>query len=291
MKILVIANESLQNLIREAITDTVAEWGEGGITVTLDKCDRGVKVSSDGKNATLYYSDLISLFKGIGIIIAKGESVYETEQALRYRQLGNMVDVSRNGVMKVETVKKFIRMSALMGFNALNIYTEDTYEIESEPYFGHLRGRYTVDELKELDDYAQKFGIEIVPCIQTLAHLNAIFNWPEYAPYKDIEDILNVGFEKTYELIEKMFVTMKAAFRSKQIHIGMDEAHFLGRGAYIDMFGYEKCSEIMKRHLARVIELCRKYGYTPSYVVGYVLQSMLAKERIQSPCRVDRGCT
>ena len=263
MKIYIDVNESLQKLIKEAMSDSIAEWGEGGIYVTLDKCDRGVKVSSDGKNVTLCYSDLTSLLKGIGIIISKGESRYETEQELKYRQLGNMIDVSRNGVMKVSTVKKFIRMSALMGFNALNLYTEDTYEIEDEPYFGHLRGRYTVDELKEIDSYAEKFGIEVIPCIQTLAHLNAIFNWPEYFPCKDIEDILNVGLEKSYELIEKMFQTMKKAFKSKQIHIGMDEAHFLGRGAYIDMFGYEKCSEIMKRHLARVIELCRKYDYTP----------------------------
>lgn len=261
MKIYVNANESLQNLIKEAISDSIAEWGEGGINITLDKCDSGVKVSSDGKKVTLYYSDLTSLLKGIGIIISKGEAKYETEQALKYRQLGNMVDVSRNAVMNISTVKKFIRMSALMGFNALNLYTEDTYEIESEPYFGHLRGRYTVAELQELDGYAEKFGIEIIPCIQTLAHLDAIFNWPEYAPYNDTANILNVGLEKTYELIEKMFVTMKAAFRSKQIHIGMDEAHFLGRGTYLDKFGYEKCSDIMKRHLDRVIELCRKYDY------------------------------
>ena len=135
MKIYVNANESLQNLIKEVILDSVAEWGEGGIDVTLDKCDRGVKVLSDGKNVTLYYSDLTSLLKGIGIIISKGETKYETEQNLKYRQLGNMVDVSRNAVMNIATVKKFIRMSALMDFNALNLYTEDTYEIEGEPYF------------------------------------------------------------------------------------------------------------------------------------------------------------
>ena len=261
MKIYIDVNESLQKLIKEAMSDSIAEWGEGGIYVTLDKCDRGVKVSSDEKNVTLYYSDLTSLLKGIGIIISKGESRYETEQELKYRQLGNMVDVSRNAVMNIATVKKFIRMSALMGFNALNLYTEDTYEIEGEPYFGHLRGRYTIAELQELDGYAEKFGIEIIPCIQTLAHLDAIFNWPEYAPYNDTANILNVGFEKTYELIEKMFVSMKAALKSKQIHIGMDEAHFLGRGTYLDKFGYEKCSDIMKKHLERVIELCRKYDY------------------------------
>ena len=46
-------------------------------------------------------------------------------------------------------------------------YTEDTYEVEGQPYFGAYRGKYTKDEIKELDAYASMFGVELVPCIQT----------------------------------------------------------------------------------------------------------------------------
>ena len=53
--------------------------------------------------------------------------------------------------MKVETVKFMMRKMALMGQNAFMLYTEDTYEIEGRPYFGYMRGRYTKDELRELD--------------------------------------------------------------------------------------------------------------------------------------------
>ena len=41
-----------------------------------------------------------------------------------------------------------------MGYNTLMYYTEDTYEVKDEPYFGYLRGRFTADELRELDAYA-----------------------------------------------------------------------------------------------------------------------------------------
>jgi hypothetical protein len=37
-----------------------------------------------------------------------------------------------------------------------------------------------MEELKEIDVYAQKCGMEVIPCIQTLAHLNQIFRWPKY---------------------------------------------------------------------------------------------------------------
>ena len=58
-----------------------------------------------------------------------------------------------------------------------------------------------------------------------------------------------------------MFVTMKAAFRSKQIHIGMDEAWGLGTGKYLAANGLESVQIIMKKHLDRVCALAEKYDY------------------------------
>ena len=88
--------------------------------------------------------------------------------------IGVMLDCSRNAVLKVPTVKKYIRLLACMGYDTLMLYTEDTYEIDGEPYFGYLRGRYSKSEIREIDSYARIFGIELVPCIQTLAHMNSI---------------------------------------------------------------------------------------------------------------------
>ena len=42
------------------------------------------------------------------------------------------------------------------------LYTEDTYEVDNEPYFGYMRGRYSADELRELDDYAYSIVDDIV---------------------------------------------------------------------------------------------------------------------------------
>ena len=55
-------------------------------------------------------------------------------------RLGVMLDCSRNAVMKPEKVKEFIDILAKIGYNVLELYMEDTYEIEGEPYFGYLRG-------------------------------------------------------------------------------------------------------------------------------------------------------
>ena len=175
------------------------------------------------------------------------------------KTLGIMLDLSRNAVMSVETLKNYIRLISKMGYNCVFLYTEDTYEVEGEKYFGYLRGKYTKEEMREIDSYAQTLGVEVIPCIQTLAHLTAISRWQQYT--MDTPDILMVDDESTYELIDKMFKTLSECFATRRLHVGMDEAHMLGRGKHLDKYGYETVDVLMKRHLGRVCEIAKKYGY------------------------------
>lgn len=182
---------------------------------------------------------------------------------MKERYFGVMLDMSRNAVMKAEEVKKFATVISKLGYNMIQLYTEDTYEIDGEPYFGYMRGRYTKEELKDIVSYCNGIGVEVIPCIQTLAHLNCIFKWPAYDEIIDCNDILYVGQERTYELIEKMFKTMRECFTTDAIHIGMDEAHMVGLGRYLDKYGYKKRSEILIPHLTRVSEIAKKYNFKP----------------------------
>ncbi|MBR7098615.1 MAG: family 20 glycosylhydrolase, partial [Clostridia bacterium] len=121
------------------------------------------------------------------------------------------------------------------------------------------RGRYSKSEMKEIDSFAAALGITVIPCIQTLAHLNATFRWKQIPV--DCDDILLTDDERTYELIDHMFATLSECFASRKIHIGMDEAHMLGRGKHLDRHGYETVNVIMKRHLERICKIAEKYGY------------------------------
>ncbi len=178
-----------------------------------------------------------------------------------YKRFGVMLDVSRNGVLKVEKVKRIMDYLKEMGYNMVELYCEDTYEIEGEPYFGYMRGRYTADEIKEMDAYANSKGIELIPCIQTLAHFTNLVRHKTYHPIVDTDDILLIDEPKTYELIEKMFKTLKQNFTSRNVNIGMDEAHMVGRGKYFDLHGNKDRYEILIRHLNRVADIAKKYGF------------------------------
>lgn len=178
-----------------------------------------------------------------------------------FKRKGLMIDSSRNAVKTPETVKRLIDLMSKMNYNTLMLYTEDTYEIKGRPYFGYLRGRYTAEELKDLDAYASEKGIELIACIQTLAHLNQLTRW--YPGVFDQGDILLTDSDETYNFIDDMMKTVSECFKSRTVHIGMDEAYMLGRGRHLDIHGYEERSSIMKRHLKKVSEIAEKYGLTP----------------------------
>ena len=180
-----------------------------------------------------------------------------------YEMFTLMVDCSRNAVMNVKSVHSLILLLEKMGYDSLMLYTEDTYEVKNEPYFGYLRGRYSIDELREISSFGQKHHVEVIPCIQTLAHLNCIFKHEEYKPINDIDDILMVGEERTYKLIDNMFASLDEAYISRKVHIGMDEAHMLGLGKYKDKHGFRDRAAILIEHLKKVYEIALKHGFEP----------------------------
>lgn len=248
-------DQKLLEAIRE-VAQELPSLAEMEGEYTLIPCEKGLKIEKN----TICYGDTRSCLRAVGIL---STGVTAIEEQPKYEVMGAMPDASRNAVQKVETHKKLMRLLALQGYNAVMLYTEDTYEVPEEPQFGHLRGRYTAEELHELDLYAELLGLELIPAIQTLAHLNGWFEWPDSYRLHDCDDILRAGDETVYEFIDTLLKTMSQNVRSRKINIGLDEAHMLGRGSYTDKFGYLPKPEIMRRHMERVVELCKKYGYTP----------------------------
>ena len=44
-----------------------------------------------------------------------------------FRTFGTMLDCSRNAVPNLHTLKKWVDLTASLGYNTLLLYTEDTY--------------------------------------------------------------------------------------------------------------------------------------------------------------------
>lgn len=197
------------------------------------------------------------------LLAAAGSTAAEGKSERWLSEIGYMADCSRNAVARVDTLKKLVRQAALMGYHFIGLYLEDTLAIPEEPYFGYMRGAYTKEEIAEVVRYAALFGVEIRPYVETLAHLNQITRYEHYQKFIDTDDILLAGDERTYEFLDHYLKAVSDAFPSRRVNLGMDEAHMVGLGKYLDAHGYQNRVEIIQKHLERVMEICRKYGLQP----------------------------
>lgn len=252
-----------------------------GLTVLLEKIPRHgksgrvrfeeideegvVEVARSGNDALIRYSRPSLAGRGLGTLLS---GLVGPDQTLRettpFQMFGVMLDCSRNAVMTAEHIcQVWMPRLALLGYNTLMLYTEDTYELPGEPYFGYQRGAYTEGELRAIVDAADELNIEVIPCIQTLGHLDQILKHPEYLTVRDTPSVLMVGESETYALIEKMILHWSRICRTRRIHVGMDETHDLGRGRYLDRNGYRPGFDLFNEHLDRVVEICLKYKLKP----------------------------
>lgn len=223
-----------------------------------------ISVKRENNDVTIIYSDLVTLYYGLTLLkqnIAKAR--FQINLKRKFKHNGSMFDCSRNQSLNIKTIKEIILFHALMGLNRFMLYTEDVYQIEGEPYFGYFRGRYNKKEIREITNYAKGFGVDVIPCIQTLSHLNQAIRWAPYVSLSDTTATLNVENKNIYVLIEKMIKTCKENFSSKYIHIGMDEASDMGFSAFMKENRSIDKRKYLLNHLRKVVAICNKYDLKP----------------------------
>ena len=239
------------------------ETGDG-ITVRAEKCGKNGVTLKDGE-AVIYYTRKSIFFRQLCLLAenAKTKDEFAIFEDSFFVELSTMIDASRCAVPTVKTMFRLLDRLALMGYSMAMLYTEDTIELKSRPHFGYMRGAYTKDELKAIDDYAYEYGIEMIPCLECYGHMEKYLSWGEATHIKDTEKILLAREEKTFKFLEELISTASSCFRSKRIHIGMDEAWGMGRGKFMDRHGYVDPFEIFSEYMECLISITDKYGLEP----------------------------
>ena len=191
----------------------------------------------------------------------------------KFEHLSALVECSSGVVPKVETVKKYLDLFSRMGYDRLYLGLADAYKIPEEPFFNYKRGGYTADDFREMDAHAKRCGVELIPQIQLLSHLHFLRKYPEYAGIFDTDNVLMVGEERVYQLIEHMVKAVSEGLSSRRIHIGLDEAFGIGTGGYLKKHGPADKKELILRHLKRVFPILKKYGYTAEMWADMLLET------------------
>lgn len=262
------------------------EIADGGYLFSCKQVDGApLTVKLEDNSICVTYAEKHHLFRGFGLAvqyISEGKKSFEITEKPAFRSNGPMFDLSQAAsAFNVKELKSIIRQLALMGLNTLMLYTEDNYEVENQPYFGYMRPKYSQADLKELDDYAFMLGIEMIPCIQTLSHMQEALKWKVFRGITDYPACVLVGEEKTYEFLKDLIAAASKPFRTNKINIGMDEAGNLGRVNFLTKFGYKSNGEIMRMHLERVMGIVNELGLQPMMWADMFFSTFGTKKRHQ----------
>ena len=239
------------------------------------------RVSRKGNTVTIEHSSLATALRGVGTALGG----LNADEGTPFSRLGVMIDCSRDSVPHFRHFQQWITRLALMGYNYALLYCEDTYKLPDEPYFGYMRGAYSMEELKRMDDFADSLGVELIGCIQVLGHMEQTLKWGNaYADITDTERVMMIDNEGTQALIRKMVAFWAQALRSRRLHVGMDEAHDMLRGKFLDQHGaFLDPFDAFNRHLAFVNGVCKEHG----------LQAMIWSDmyfRLNSPKQEYYNC-
>lgn len=239
----------------------VLTFDKEGLSLSCKQEGEGITIVKTKDQAVITYGKRVEFFRSLATIAAREEEEYTLHENARFQFNGAMLDNSRNSVLNLKTAKEMVMYAALSGLDHILLYNEDTFEVPEDPYFGYMRMAYTKKDVRELTNFAAEFGVTIVPCIQTLAHLETTLRWRSHWDIVDHGGTMLVEEEKTYELIENIIKSWRDCVDTELIHIGMDEAFYLGRGKYVDLHGCKPKFELMCNHLKRVLKICEKYGF------------------------------
>ena len=163
-------------------------------------------------------------------------------------------------------IKKYPKLTQVGAWRGQGEALEPAFDSGEERYGGF----YTQEELKEVVAYAAERNIEIIPEFDMPGHSKALaVSYPEVVCRHDadiksvqgeVHNVICVGREKNYVILENIIKEMAAIFPSKYIHIGVEE---------VATESWKHCPECQK--------VMKKMGYTDeSQLQGYFAQRMEA---------------
>ncbi|PKL75120.1 MAG: glycoside hydrolase [Candidatus Melainabacteria bacterium HGW-Melainabacteria-1] len=159
---------------------------------------------------------------------------------------GVMLDISRDKVPTLDTLKTLIDHFGEWKLNQLQLYTEHTFAYAGHEVVWAEASPITSADLLELDQYCAERFIELVPNQNSFGHLARWLKHEAYLPLSEtgsegfIHPWTNVLLKEPFSLcpsdpgslalVEDLYAQLLPHFRSKLFNIGADETFDLGQG-------------------------------------------------------------
>ncbi len=160
-------------------------------------------------------------------------------------------------------IKKFIDKLLYYKVNTILLEYEDKFPLEK---FSDIKSliAFGEDEIKEIIEYSNSLGIDIIPLQQSLGHSEYILRLEKYSHLRENPDSI-MQFcplnKDTFNFITSIYDEYLKYHTSQYFHIGSDEAWFLGYcdkcKKYVERYGKDK---LFINYINKLIKYLNKKG-------------------------------
>ncbi|MGZ0708852.1 family 20 glycosylhydrolase [Coraliomargarita sp. W4R53] len=202
-----------------------------------------------------------------------------------FERRGLMLDISRNRVPTMDTLRQLIDALAELHYNELQLYTEHTFAYADHETVWQHASPMTAKEIREIDAYCSERGIELVPNQNSFGHMERWLRHEAYKPLAECPD----GFEHPWSgwrefgstlypdansaaFMDGLYEELLPNFTSQQLHIGGDEPWELGKGRSAARVEQEGKHRVYLDFMKQLFELTAKHGHTAQFWADIIME-------------------
>lgn len=208
----------------------------------------GYELSVGGTGIRLAARTTRGLFHGVSTLLQVAQQRGARLPALVVRDApalpnrGLMIDVSRDKVPTLDSLKTLIERLAGWKINQVQLYTEHTFAYRDHRDVWKDASPLTGGEILELDAFCRERFVELVPNQNSFGHLH---RWLTKPRYRDLAEAphgcdtswgrfhepfsLNPADPRSLALLRELFDELLPHFSSAQFNVGCDETIDLGK--------------------------------------------------------------
>lgn len=241
-----------------------------GEAYRLEIGDRAVVRGGSYRGVAWGTVTLLQLLEKSGVAASLQRGTISDKPVASYR--GLMVDLARQW-HPIEVVRQCVVLCRWYKINYLQLHLTDdqlwTFPSTLYPQLGAADMRYTIEQLRDLEDFARVRGVTIIPEVDVPGHSAALV--------KALPDIVGntpatanticPGKESTCRFLDSLIGEICSVFKSTPyFHIGSDEVDKTGWAAckdcaeYRAKHGIESEEELYRDFIVRANEIVKKHG-------------------------------
>ncbi len=185
------------------------------------------------------------------------------------RMRGVTQDIARGQVFTLENAKRYIKILSHYKMNTYCLYLEDMVKCSKHPKIGKDRGALSPEDIRELDEFAKKRFINLIPIFECLGHVDNILMHKEYEHLGEFPgaQCLNVSNPEVLDFLEDYIKELSNIFSTNYFHIGCDESFDFGKYKSMELIKEKGRSRVLVEFYEKIYNLARKYGN--KYVIMY----------------------